>query len=303
VPPPPVAAGKPWTALVTSNVALAPLTVESLPRGRKKADPLDDDDSGPPLYSMVETKRGLLHIGPKSEKPNFLKMLWRRELGGVQKMLRWINDTAYLVSVPFLVIILTGIATKNRPLALFGATVAIALNIGRFATGLLNLILIHFKESLTKGILFLIPPITFLFIAMDWGKLKKATRRVVEPAITIGLVILAFWFVPWLRHGGPTQGTLSQRIRAEAGALSEDLQSQVEQAKNLDIDKLGKTAKGKLEEFQKNIQSGGEGGKAAQGPSAGGGNMPQSPEKSLQGQLKKIGEQIRQQTNEIQNQP
>ena len=61
--------------------------------------------------------------------------LWRREVGEVQRVFRWLNEAPYLISVPFIVIFLFGIAFKSRSLALFGATFVVLLNLGRIAAG------------------------------------------------------------------------------------------------------------------------------------------------------------------------
>jgi hypothetical protein len=289
----------PFNVALVSQAELMPLTVAGA-RGLKppsKATPLDDD-SGSALYSIVKTMRKLPQIGAKSKSAGLLRRFYRKELGGVQKLLRWVSDTAYLASTPFLVVILLGIAIKSRPVALLGAAVAVLLNIGRFAAGLLNLIVIHFRASVTEGILFLIPPITVVYLITGWSKMQKAIRRVVEPAVTIGLVILAFMFIPWLRHGTQQTGSLKDQVQAEAGALQEDVRGALDKAKNLDADSLRKTAQGKLHELQGQLQGGGGSGSAAP-PGA----NPAAPESAVEGKLKRVTDQIRQRTNEIQNEP
>jgi len=65
------------------------------------------------------------------------------------------------------------------------------LNIGRIAAGLANLVVIPFRESPIQGIRFLIPPITFIYLAQRWSKVRKPVQRIVGPILTIGLVTLA----------------------------------------------------------------------------------------------------------------
>jgi hypothetical protein len=288
-----------WSSSVVSNAQLAPLTIVGMRRGLNpaaKATPLDDDN-GSALYALAPSRKRLLPIGRSSSRPNFLKMFWRRELGGVQKLLRWLGDAAYLVSVPFLVLIFLGVAVKNRPVALFGAAVAIALNLGRFAVGFFNLAVIHFKRGLIQGILFLIPPITLVFLATEWNKLRKATRRVVEPAVTIAVVVAAFLLVPWLRHGGHETGSLQERLRGEAGELRKDLRGEVESAKDLDLDKLREKAKGKLAELEKSLSD-------DDGPTRKSGTRAQSKsaEQSLGGKLQILRDEIRKQVSDDQDQ-
>ncbi len=129
--------------------------------------------------------------------------LWRRQLGGVQKFFRVINQTAYLISIPFLMILLLGIAVRNRQLALLGATAVVLLNIARLVAGGANLAVVPFRDGI------------------DLKKMKKPLRRVIEPAVTIGLVVLAFTFIPWLSTGKASKGTIKQRIVAGAESLSQ----------------------------------------------------------------------------------
>ena len=86
-----------------------------------------------------------------------------------------------------------------------------SLNGGRLATGLFNLVIIPFKDSLVRGILFLIPPFTILDLYRHLVQLSRPARRVIEPAVTIGLVALAFVFIPSLRRDGPPTGGIADR--------------------------------------------------------------------------------------------
>ena len=213
-----------------SKVALAPLTVNRMPLFKKKPDPLDDAEDSKPyvLAKPLVENRGRVRV-----QDNVVVRVWRRQLGGVQKLFRRINETAYLVSVPFLMILLLGAAVRNRPMALFGATVVVLLNLGRLISGIANLSVVPFRDGI------------------NLNKMKKPIRRVVEPVLTIGLVVLAFTFIPWLSSGKSAKGSVGDRIRSGAKALEKDIKSEVEKvtekAKNLDLEKLGTQAQEKLE--------------------------------------------------------
>jgi hypothetical protein len=242
-----------WIASVNSSVGLAPLTVDRLPFGPKKpARPKIDDDLGDSkpykLDEPIQRTRGVV-----SRPVSDLKMLWRKELGFVQKLFRWLNETAYLVSVPFLMLIVLGTVVRSRPLALLGATVVILLNVGRIVAGMANILVIPFRDGISQGVLFLIPPITFIYMANHWNKLKKPTMRVVWPAFTILLVILAFTFLPGLNKSGRTSGDLKGQLVEGVKSLGEDMRSEVEKAKVIDLQKLETQAEGKLHQLQENI--------------------------------------------------
>ena len=72
----------------------------------------------------------------------------------------------------------------------------------------------------------------------------------IEPAITIGLVILAFTFIPWLSSGSSAKGSIADRIRSEAETLKGEMKGEVgkvlEKAKAVDVEKLGAEAQEKL---------------------------------------------------------
>src|SRR5262249_44469496 len=150
----------------------------------------------------------------------------------IQKIFRWLNEGAYLFSIPFIMIFLFGVVIKSRNLALFGATFLVLLSIGRIVAGVGNLAMVPLREGLhTK-------------------KMKKPLRRVIEPVLTIVAVLLLFTFVPWLSSG--YQGNFVQRIESEAKELKEEIKGEVE--KTVDgktLKSLGDEAKQKL----KNLKS------------------------------------------------
>ena len=77
--------------------------------------------------------------------------------------------------------------------------------------------------------------------------MKKPVRRVTEPALTIGLVVLAFTFIPWLSSGQSAKGSIADRIRAGAEDLKKEMKGEVD--KVVDVEKLGAQAQEKLKEL------------------------------------------------------
>ena len=125
-------------------------------------------------------------------------------------------------------------------MAMLAATVVVLLNIGRLAAGGANLAVIPFRDGI------------------DLKKMKKPIRRVVEPAITIGLVILAFTFIPWLSSGASAKGSIADRLRSEAETLGGEMKGEVgkvlDKAKAVDIEKLGTQAQEKLNQAQEKLK-------------------------------------------------
>jgi hypothetical protein len=206
-----------WLRGSMSKVGLAPLTLDRMPKRITKPSPLDDAEDSKP-YALEKPDRREVR-GHEAGPANAAVVAWKHEMGLIARIFRWMNESAYLASVPFIVILLFGIAVKARPMAFFGATFVVLLNIGRFAAGVANLAVVPLKDGLNVG------------------KLKKPARRVIDPLITVGLVILAFTFIPWLSNGKPASGSVADRVRSTAGTLKKEIAAEVEsvagQAKNL----------------------------------------------------------------------
>jgi hypothetical protein len=209
-----------------SNVGLAPLSLA--PMRAIKPSALDDAEDSKP-YMLAKPDRE--DRGRVSRPENVVLSAWRRQLGKVQRIVRKLGDTAYLISVPFLMLVLLGAGIRNRPIALLGATVVVLLNVGRIAAGGFNI------------------GLSFLRDGFNFKKMGKSIRRVLESAATIGLVILAFTFIPWLATGESSKGSVPERVRAGAGTLKKDMASKVatvfDKAKDLDVSRTenGKTAR------------------------------------------------------------
>jgi hypothetical protein len=218
-----------WLKAGITQVGLAPLSGPHRPVRPFLPSALDDAEDSRPynLARPIVDNRGPVRI-----QDNALLRLWRRILGDVQKVFRWLSESAYFVSIPFLIVLLFGTAVKSRPLALFGATFVVLLNVGRLAAGTVALVLVPLRDGLNAR------------------KLKKPVRRVAEPVLTIALVVLAFTFVPWLAAGRSEGGSLAQRLRAGAEGLETDIEGEVDlvvkKANKIDVEKLGAQAQQKL---------------------------------------------------------
>ena len=76
---------------------------------------------------------GLGSSGPAS----WLRVKWRSSVGFVLKLLRWVDTWAYLISVPFLMLMIFGIVVQNAAFVHLGAVVVVLANYGRFWADLL----------------------------------------------------------------------------------------------------------------------------------------------------------------------
>lgn len=247
-----------WIANVTSNVALAPVsadyaTVPRRPVGKQgPMDNYEDDDSKP--YQIVAQKGPRSPLGGPRKQVSGIKMLYRREVGGVAKLLKWVNETAYLISVPFIMVVLLGAIIHSRSIALLGATVVILLSLARIVVGIANMAVVPFKEGVTQGVMFLIPPFTFFYLANHWKTLRKPALRVIGPIVTVLGVLLAFTFLPSLRSDGAAAGSIADRIKAEAAELKGDIRGEIAKVKAgappVDLQQLSKDARQGLEKIK-----------------------------------------------------
>lgn len=201
--------GPAWLEHMTSQVALAPLTVDRIPGVRKreaKTPPVDEDlgDSKPYAlvddYSIPALRAAHDAVGPAGRTT----IMWRHAWRSIARMFRNVNEFAYLLSIPFVMLLLIGATTHNRGLALLGAEAVILLNIGRLVSGLANLLAVPFREGVGTGLMFLIPPFTIKYMIDHWNQLRRPARRVVTPLLTITAVLLAFVLLPSL--AAPTAG-------------------------------------------------------------------------------------------------
>jgi len=228
-----------WIDAVTSQVALAPITEQRLSALRKKPTPLDDASfSG--LYKLGTAPSLPALKGARGRSAGAITRTYRHEMFKIQSLFRWLNQSAYLVSVPFLMILLLGVVTNSQSLLALGATVVVALNIGRLLAGMANLLVIPFRDSPIQGVLFLIPPITFIYLYQNWNKARKPVQRIIGPIGTIGLVILAFLIAPYLHGGEKKKGSIKEQLRSGVGSAEAAINRNLKNAPNLNVDDLTK---------------------------------------------------------------
>ncbi len=110
-----------WLKASMSKVGLAPLTLDGLPRRVTKPSPLDDAEDSKP-YVLKKPDRGDTR-GHDGRPANAVVVAWKREMGLIARIFRWLNQSAYLASIPFIIIGLFGIVVKNPADRVFGRDV------------------------------------------------------------------------------------------------------------------------------------------------------------------------------------
>ena len=116
----------------------------------------------------------------------------RRPASSVLRLFRWVDTWAYLISIPFVVLMILGIAAENRSLIHTGAVVVVLANYGRFWADLLAFFVRPYKDGPLQGLSFVFPPYMVYYLATRWDAMKKIVRRIATSCIPILAVVLVY---------------------------------------------------------------------------------------------------------------
>ena len=199
-------------------------------------------EKDPRGYAVAEERGGFFQRLDRSRPAGWIYVKWRSAVGIVLKLLRWIDSWAYLISVPFVVLMIFGIIAQQQRLVHIGAVVTVVANYGRFWADLLAFFLRPYKDGPIQGLAFLFPPYTFYYLTTHWDRMKPIVRRIATSCIPIILVILAYSYLAWVNpavkdaRGIPAHLEAGNReVNREVGRaverVEEGVRSEVEQVK------------------------------------------------------------------------
>jgi predicted Zn finger-like uncharacterized protein len=208
---------------------------------------LDGERSG--VFSLL----GMRDLGPAS----WLYTKWRGGVNQVLKVFRWIDTWAYLISVPFLILMIFGIVVENRQFVHTGAVVVVLSNYGRFWADLLAFFVRPYKDGPLHGLLFLFPPYTIYYVVTRWDSMKKIVRRIATSCVPIFLVILIYGFLPSVNPESKDVQGFGAKFEAGRHQLDKDIESE-------------------LESLEKELIGGGKSEKAASAPPEGAASRPKA---------------------------
>jgi hypothetical protein len=182
-------------------------------------------------YKLVGDRGGRFSFfGRRGDRPaSWLYMQWRAGVNGILKILRLIDDWAYLISVPFLVMVLFAIVTSSRGLVHAGAVVVVLVNYGRFWADLIAFFVRPFKDGPIQGLAFLFPPYTVYYLFTHWARMKPILRRMFTSCIPIALVILAYAFLPSVNPELKDVHDVGTRLKIGTEVLEKDIHGGLEQ--------------------------------------------------------------------------
>jgi hypothetical protein len=212
----------------------------------------DEADAGGALVASPEIERGLRELdefqknrlgyelaGPRAKgawfsggggsgPASWVRVKWRAGVGLVLKLLRWVDTWAYLISVPFVMLMVFGIVVENRGFIHLGAVVVVLANYGRFWADLLAFFVRPYKDGPLQGLAFLFPPYTLYYLATRWDKMTPILRRIATSCIPIVLVVLAYAFLPFVNPAAKDVEGVVPKVKAGAGAVEEEIRSDLE---------------------------------------------------------------------------
>jgi predicted Zn finger-like uncharacterized protein len=194
-----------------ANPEAAALASPEVRRGLRE---LDEFQKDPRPYNLVDglEKSFLARWDRGSGPAGWLVVKWRQGVGLILRLLRWIDDWAYLISVPFIILAIFAIAIQNRGLVHTGAVVVVLANYGRFWTDLLAIFVRPFKEGPIHGLAFLFPPYGIYYLWTRLDKFKPTLRRLITSCIPIVLVVLAYAYLPFVNPAAKDAKGLPEKI-------------------------------------------------------------------------------------------
>jgi hypothetical protein len=192
-------------------------------------------------YSLASLDRIPIIRRYRGSKPaSWVYSQWRGSISGVLKLLKFVDDWAYLISIPFLFLMVFGIVTTTRGLVHAGAIGVVLTNYGRFWADIISLFVRPFKEGPAQGLAFLFPPYTIYYLIRHWDRMRPILARLVTSCIPIVLVILVYSFVPSVNPGVENAHGITDRLELGKEELDRVIQK--------GFDKIGGEISGEAKE-------------------------------------------------------
>jgi hypothetical protein len=165
----------------------------------------------------------------ESRPAGWVVRAWRGSVGGLLKILRWVNDSAYLISIPFVALLLFGFVAEKMWLFHLGAVGIVLANLGKLVADVTYVVVKPFKESPLHGIGFLFPLYTIYYMYTRWKQMKPAFVRLLGSCAPILLVILAYAALPEVNPKIKGNEPVKERLRGSVEEIEEEIKSDVGQ--------------------------------------------------------------------------
>lgn len=109
-----------------------------------------------------------------------------------------ISEASYTISFILLIQALAGGIMGRHGVASLALGLIVLLNVIGFVGDLASLVMLSFRRDPMQGLLFLLPPYAVYYLWTDWKRYQEVVGRMRIPLLMLGVVALAYAFVPWL---------------------------------------------------------------------------------------------------------
>ncbi|MBS0261088.1 MAG: hypothetical protein JSS02_03965 [Planctomycetes bacterium] len=227
-----------WMEAVHSQIAMKPISVIDAPALRERDKRVDEEfEDSRTSYKVVvprEIRKQMARRNVSSRPAGMLQIgflhgvrSYKKLFGSFGRFFRWIDETAYGLSIPCLILAIVGAVMNKHWMTVLGISAIVLLNLVRIGAALSNLISKPFRDSPIQGVLFLIPPVTLYYLWSDWRRWHKPVKRVISPVLTLAVVIAAYTYIPWLNGNQSAQGKLRDRIEGAIQSIKQDVKGSV----------------------------------------------------------------------------
>jgi hypothetical protein len=146
---------------------------------------------------------------------------------------------------------IVGAIMSRHSLVVLGISLVVLLNVIQLVAGVANLIAIHFRGNVVRGLLFLIPPVTVYYLWTGRYRWNKAIHRVTSPVIWLVVVIAAYSYIPWLNGSKEGKESWKGAVESIRKDVKETMSELKEKASDLEQKVPGELEKLKLDELKK----------------------------------------------------
>ncbi len=214
---------------LSSSYDLRPMSKDSLPMVRRKELEPEEEEAGS-TYKIVIPREIRKEIEGHSQLPVALRKgyagsvkSYRRLFDMAAKLSGSVSNLSYSLSLALFILALAGVLSNRHSLAIFGLSAIVLLNLVGMAGDAVNLVMLSFRKNPVRGALFLVPPITILYLFWDWDRYRETVNRLLVPVAMLCLVVAAYIGLPWLNGGRPEPATLQERVERAVQNIPTDV--------------------------------------------------------------------------------
>lgn len=183
----------------------APPAAATKAAAAKQAAPQDEDDELAGLFGDMDEVAFEFNppepvVAPSQVRSGLSDVLrvYRSVFSLLARGTKGISEASYTISFILLIQALAGGILGRHGLASLALGLIVLLNVIGFVGDLASLVMLSFRKDPMQGLLFLLPPYAVYYLWTDWKRYQEVVGRMRIPLLMLGVVALAYAFVPWL---------------------------------------------------------------------------------------------------------